>query len=678
MNTLKLNTKICYLLLTIFTYQIVEAQSTKFLKSLSDERLFDEAMDLYDEGSFVMAIKPFKKLEKKYPDEQLLQFRIGVCQLYNYDGRAKALEYLEKVDLKKFEKTDILYQLAYAKHLNNKFDEAESLCKDYLNKKKADNKEKKNAERLLEYIDNARKLSADPKNYTITNLGLNVNSIFNDYSPIVTADESTILFTYAGEKSEGGLQMYPGIKDANGFFFEDIFYTRKDSLGTWKHAEAFEKNINTNAHDAAVAISNEGKRLFIYNTDNNGDIAEFNNENGKWLNKKEIKGEINSSSWEGSMTLSSDLTKIIFSSDRSGGFGGRDLYEATLMEDGTWGNAKNLGEKINTNQDEDAPFIHTSLKILTFCSKGHNSMGGYDNFYTELDLSGNWSAPQNFGLPINTTDDDKYFSITTDGKRGYFSSARQGGIGKQDLYRVEGLSFSNINLILLSGYTTENTVPVAAKIEVVGDNGKIITYNSNPIDGKYVIILPAGANYAITYKAENRGNKNLVIEAKDLQSFKESIANVDFVKELSLPENLKIQAPQIVDSLKNTDSTTTVAKVVEKITKQDVIEKALSINYGDKIYDDIVFKIQLAAYKEPNKAQKKYLAQFGKIDKEDLLADGITRFVLKEKFIKLNEARNKKQNILNAGAKNALIIAYYKGKRYYLNQLWDLGIFKKE
>ncbi len=676
MNTKKLNYKLCYFILVLFTYQFTYSQSTRFLKSLSDERLYSEAMDLYDEGSFVMAIKPFKKLEKKYPDEQVLQFRIGVCQLYNYDGRDKALEYLEKVDLKKFQKTDILYQLAYAKHLNNKLDEAEALCKEFLEKRKPNTKEKKNAEKLLEYINNARLLNVEPKNYTISNLGPNVNSIFNDYSPIVTADESTILYTYSGEKSKGGLQMYPGLKDANGFFFEDIFYTKKDSSSNWKTAEAFDNGINTTAHDAAVAITNEARRLFIYNTDNNGDIAEYSIDKGKWGNKKEMKGDINSSSWEGSMTISADVTKIIFSSDRSGGYGGRDLYEVKLMEDGSWGEAKNLGESINTAEDEDAPFIHPSGKILTFCSKGHNSMGGYDNFYSELNTSDNWGAPQNFGVPINTADDDKYFSITTDGKRGYFSSARPGGIGKQDLYRVDGLSFANINLILLSGYTTENTIPVAAKIEVVGDNGKINTYTSNPTDGKYVLILPAGANYAITYIAEHRGNKNLVIEAKDLKSYKESVANVDFTKELVLPDNLKIAPLEIKDTTAIANGTISVAKVVEKITKQDVIEKALVINYGDKVYDDIVFKIQLAAYKEPNKAQKKYLSQFGKIDKEEL-SDGITRFVLKEKFVKLNGAREKKQSILNTGAKNALIIAYYKGKRYYLNQLWDLGIFKK-
>jgi hypothetical protein len=646
------------------------SQSTKFLKSLSDQRLYDEAMDLYDDGSFVMAIKPFKKLEKKYPDQQLILFRVGVCQLYNYDSRDKALEYLEKVDLKKFQKTDILYHLAVAKHLNNQFDEAEKFAKDFLFTKPS-NKERKNTEKLLEYIVNARKLSAEPKNYTIKNLGPNVNSIFNDYAPIVTADEDMILYTYAGEKSKGGLQMYPGVKDPNGFFFEDIFVTKKDSVNEWKIASAFDNVINTEAHDAAVAISNEGKRLFVYNTEKNGDLGEYINEKGKWINKKSIKGVVNSESWEGSMTLSADQRKIIFSSERPGGFGGRDLYEATLKEDGTWGELKNLGENINTADDEDAPFLHPSGKILTFSSKGHNSMGGYDNFYSELDIAGNWGTPQNLGAPINTTDDDKYFSVTTNGKRGYFSSARSGGVGKQDLYSAEGLSFSNINLILLSGNTTSEGKPVAAQIEVVGDDGKINMYNSNPIDGKYVLILPAGANYSITYKAEKLASKNLVIEAKNLIEYKESIADVDFAKELSVPENLKIALP--IDSSAITSNVS--ANTVAPVTKQDVMEKALLINYGEKTYPEVVFRIQLAAYREPNKAQKSYLSQFGKLDKEEL-ADGITRFVLKDKMKTLNEARNKKQMILNAGAKNALILAYYKGKRYYLTQLWDLGIFK--
>ncbi len=663
---------ICFLCATI-----QYSQSTKFLKSLSDQRLYDEAMDLYDEGSYVMAIKPFKKLEKKYPDQQLILFRVGVCQLYNYDGRDKALEYLEKIDLKKFEKTDILYQLAIAKHLNNKLDESEKLCKEFLSKTKASNKEKKNAEKLLEYITNARKLQSDSKNYTIVNLGPNINSIYNDYSPIVTADESMILYTYAGEKSKGGLQLYPGVKDVNGFFYEDIFYTKRDSVNNWKTSIAFDNLINSEAHDAAVAITNEGKRLFVYNTEKGGNLGEYVNEKGKWINKKSLRGEINSDSWEGSMTLSADVTKIIFSSERSGGFGGRDLYEATLKEDGTWSNVKNLGENINTKDDEDAPSLHPSGKILTFSSKGHNSMGGYDNFYSELDLAGNWSSPINLGIPINTTDDDKYLSITTNGKRGYFSSARQGGIGKQDLYMVEGLNFSNINLILLSGNTTNNGAPIPAQIEVIGDNGKINIYNSNPIDGKYVLILPAGANYSITYKAEKMNSKNMVIEAKNLSEYKESVSDVEFTKDLSVPENLRMTTvAAVVDSVTKVDNPiATNVKTDAPVTKQEVIEKAMLINYGEKTYEGIVFKVQLAAYKEPGKAQKSYLKQFGTLDKETL-EDGITRYIVKEKFYKLNDARNKKTLLLNAGARSALIIAYYKGKRYYLTQLWDLGIFK--
>jgi hypothetical protein len=665
-----------YAILFLFV-NLAFGQSTKFLKSLSDQRLYDEAMDLYDEGNYVMAIKPFKKLEKKYPTQELILFRVGVCQLYNYDGRDKALEYLEKVDLKKFKKTDILYQLAVAKHLNNKLDESEKFCEEFL-KTKPSSKEKKSTEKLLEYIANARTLEKDVKPYTINNLGPNINSIYNDYSPIVTADESMILYTYAGEKSKGGLQLYPSVKDANGFFFEDIFFTKKDSVNNWKTAAAFDNLINTEAHDAAISITNEAKRLFIYNTEKNGNFWEYVNEKGKWINKKSLKGDVNSDSWEGSMTLSADVTKIIFSSERSGGFGGRDLYEATLKENGTWGDVKNLGENINTKDDEDAPSLHPSGKILIFSSKGHNSMGGYDNFYSELDLASNWSTPQNLGVPINTTDDDKYFSITTNGKRGYFSSARPGGIGKQDLYSVDGLNFSNINLILLAGNTTSNGEPVPAQIEVVGDNGKINIYNSNPIDGKYVVILPAGANYSITYKAEKMSSKNMVIEAKDLKEYKESISDVDFAKELTVPENLRITTvAAVTDSLnKSTESTATAAKTeTVPVTKQEVLEKALVINYGETRYDDVLFKVQLAAYKEPGKAQKSYLKQFGALDKETL-EDGITRYIVKEKFYKLNDARNKKTLLLNAGAKNALIIAYYKGKRYYLTQLWDLGIFK--
>ena len=113
---------------------------------------------------------------------------------------------------------------------------------------------------------------------------------------------------------------------------------------------------------------------------------------------------------------------MYFASERPGGYGGRDIWMATLKDDGTWGNVRNMGPKVNTEENEDAPFLHPNGLILMYSSEGHNSMGGYDIFQTELTPKDSmWSEPGepvNLGYPVNTPGDDKYFVLGLDGKHG--------------------------------------------------------------------------------------------------------------------------------------------------------------------------------------------------------------------------------------------------------------------
>ncbi len=127
----------------------------------------------------------------------------------------------------------------------------------------------------------------------------------------------------------------------------------------------------------------------------------------------------------------------IFSSNRPGGFGGYDLYKATKDTKGDWSNIKNLGPSINTDLDDDGPFIAYDGVTLYFSSKGHKGMGGFDVFKAVFDPKTNkWSDPENMGYPINTPDDDIYFVSSKDGKRQYYSSVREDGMGYTDIYMV--------------------------------------------------------------------------------------------------------------------------------------------------------------------------------------------------------------------------------------------------
>jgi len=137
---------------------------------------------------------------------------------------------------------------------------------------------------------------------------------------------------------------------------------------------------------------------------------------------------------------------LYFASNVKGGLGGMDIYVSRILPDGTWGEAMNLGDEINTQYDEEFPTISQDGNTLHFSSTGHTSMGGYDLFVSRRDADTHaWSSPSNLGYPLNDAGDNMHisFSATWDmdsekerNKFAYISAYRKGGFGDLDLYRV--------------------------------------------------------------------------------------------------------------------------------------------------------------------------------------------------------------------------------------------------
>lgn len=284
---------------------------------------------------------------------------------------------------------------------------------------------------------NGKEYVANPGNFAITNIGREINSEFEDYAPVLSAKEDEIIFTT--RRREDNLN--PNV-DIDNKPFEDIFYSKK-SGGKWEFAKNIGPIINTPYHCSDLALSKDGNTLFIYKDDGGGDIYYSVRKDGVWGEPVPLPGIINSSFEEKSISISSDEKTLYFSSNRPGGFGGLDIYRATKDSKGEWSNVKNLGELINTEADEDGPFIDYDDVTLYFSTKGHKGMGGYDIFKTTYNPNKNeWTEPQNLGYPINTPDDDVFFSTSPDGKRAYYSSIRDDGMGYTDIYIItipEGL-----------------------------------------------------------------------------------------------------------------------------------------------------------------------------------------------------------------------------------------------
>lgn len=332
---------------------------------------------------------------------------------------------------------------------------------------------------------NGKELVADPGNFSIVNIGREINSEFEDYGPVLNEAEDEIIFTT--RRRDGNLN--PNVADDNKPY-EDIFISQKPN-GSWSYAENIGDRINTPYHDSNLALSADGKTLYILKDEGGGDIYYCNQlSNGGWGPPVPLPGIINSSFEEKSITISKDGKTLYFSSNRPNGLGGTDLYKATKDSRGEWANVKNLGPRINTPFDEEGPFIDYDLVTLYFSSKGHKNMGGYDIFRSVYDAGKDeWTEPENLGYPINTPDDDIFYITSSDGKRAYYSSVREDGLGYTDIYLVttpEGMKDREALAQQEDPEVAEEKDPVMPKADV-----KPLRYVITIVDGETASPLAA-------------------------------------------------------------------------------------------------------------------------------------------------------------------------------------------
>ncbi len=338
---------------------------------------------------------------------------------------------------------DLEYWIGKGYHYGERFDQAIEFYTRYKNKLTAksgyagkDKMDMSEVDRRIMECNNGKEFKANPKPYSITNIGSAINSPEEDYAPVLTSDENEIVFTTRRQENNSSSDVWDDAK-----YYEDIFVATKEG-GRWTAAKNIGSPVNTKFNDSNLTLSPDGNLLFVYKDEGNGDIYLCEkNKNGGWGEPSPLPGIINSSYRESSVTITADENTLYFASDRPGGFGGSDIYVCTKDPKGEWSRVRNLGPKINTIHDEDGPFISYDAKTLYFSSEAHKGMGGFDIFKIELlnAEKNEWGNPENIGYPINTPDDDIFFSISKDGKHSYYASVRNEGLGYSDIYVITDL-----------------------------------------------------------------------------------------------------------------------------------------------------------------------------------------------------------------------------------------------
>jgi len=398
---------------------------------------------LKETKALTQALDMYKLAADADPNSVEANFKAGDTYLQTTE-KSKATQYLLRAyQLDSDYKFNMLYKIGSAYQYGYEFDKAIDYYKQYKQKLESntgyngvDKTPMSEVERRIEECNTGKRLMDDPVNYSITNVGTAINSELWDYAPVVNADETVMIFTSRRGPDQGNLN--ENVFDDN-FYYEDIFISKK-SGGEWQPAENIGPVVNTKFHDSNLGFSPDGKTLYIYSDEGNGDIYYTNNlSEDTWSEPVGLSDNINSSGYnEKSVSQSADGNTLFFASNRPGGNGGFDIYYSTKNKKGEWGPSKNLGRVINTEGDEDGPFIQYDGKTLYFSSTAHNGMGGFDIFKSEYDSASNeWSTPENLGYPLNSPDDDIYFVMTKDGKTGYYATVREEGMGYNDIYKVK-------------------------------------------------------------------------------------------------------------------------------------------------------------------------------------------------------------------------------------------------
>lgn len=470
----------------------------------NEKELFKQAQQSFNDENYYDALQLFLTLCSMDPDNQVYQFKTGVCYLYASKDLKDAIKLLKTASLNPEIDFKVHFFLARAYHLDYQLEEAIKSYKHFASFIKDGDDITENIDHYVEMCENAKKLTIKHVNTKIKNLGKTVNSEYADFYPLINADESVLFFTSKRNGSIGGMSDY------NGDFFSDIYFSEKINE-SWSIPKNIGKYANSDLNEAAVGLSPDGQKLIIYREDyKRGDGNLFVSElKGDIWSRPYIIGEgskttdINSDANEFSACFSPEEDIIFFSSDRTGGLGGLDLFKVQKLPTGEWSLTQNLGDIINTQYDEDSPFMHADGKTLYFSSKGHNSMGGYDIFRAEINEFGLWSEPENIGFPINTTDDDVNITVSANNKFAYLSSVRAGS-RKKDLYRIS-LPPKTVALTLVRGIVAlEDTIALTnSSIKVINnENDELIgLYKPNSKTGKFIMIFPPGKNYNIEVTA---------------------------------------------------------------------------------------------------------------------------------------------------------------------------------
>ena len=458
------------------------------------KELFDKADNSFAFGKLFLAdslLHDAVKEKDNFIDAWMLLGQINLEYLKNFEEAKKGYEKVKLLQANYL--SDVDFQLARCNMNLGNYSQAKTLLTSFLHQEKLVATERIQAEKYLTDCDFSTEAVSHPVDFKPVNLGGNVNSSADESMPSLTADGKYLYFTR--HFGQGAFQD------------EDIFMSLHTSAG-FAPAISVGDMINTERFiEGAQNISPSGKYLFFTSSDRpdglgRADIYISRKVGDIWERPNNMGSPINTPGYETQPCISADGKQLFFSAIRATGKGGCDIWVCHLNADGTWSQAENLGDSINTPFDEMRPYIHPDGNTLYFSSNGLPGLGNYDIYVSHKNANGKWGKPENLGYPINTAGDELGIYVTADGTHAFFASEQKDSKGQMDIYTFD------MPAHLRPGYTTyvkgnvfdnESREPISANVQVYDlETGKLFsTFSTDKVNGTFLSTLPAGKNYAV-------------------------------------------------------------------------------------------------------------------------------------------------------------------------------------
>lgn len=498
--------KICYTVLILCFYFQIGAQT----------KLINQADKKYDDYAYVDAIKVYRRVIKKYGDDEKVLQRLANSYYFIGDLRNAQKWYEVLFRINKEQMPEYLYRYAQSLKSLGNYHKADEVLEIFNQKAASQNR----AALIRDDKNYLAEIKSNSGRYEIADAG--VNSNFSDYGG--TVYDNKIVFTSA--RDTGGVAK-TSFKWTNKSFSK-LYSADLLPDGSVGKIKPFHKKGNTIFNESSPIFTKDGRTMYF--TRNNF-IDGKRGENDKkvtllklykaeflddeWKNVKELP--FNSDQYSTAHpTLSPDEKTLYFASDMPGTLGQSDLYKVSINADGSFGTPQNLGPTINTEARETFPFISAENELY-FSSDGRPGLGGLDIFVTKINEDGTFEDIQNVGQPVNSKQDDFAFTIDSKNRNGFFSSNRENVHALDDIYR-----FTETKRLVceqdLSGIVTDaesNEIIANASLILFDENYNTLQEIVSDEKGNYIFPkVKCGKKYSIRITKEGFNRKDVSVTLK--------------------------------------------------------------------------------------------------------------------------------------------------------------------